>query len=266
MRLVSRTDSAGWLRVPASTSRRPYIHGTSLPPLCSQSTNQKCGVGSTPPVWQESQRSDPVIPSTQPTLQKHAASRRCSNTPLAGLVACALRATSVYKAASFIHCQWGSHWIYRPGLDLCLSVCHALTPRSFSHVHSHLFSFFFSWYGKSALVTQFTCSHFKPAVSANTQLLRWIVSFWLKYLGEEFGNSGVQGLRSICEQESRIQSVCSVLKLLLLCCERGTHQLSHTSQSHASTKKRIIITQLHHILPVYQCKCGKAQFRFVIVN
>lgn len=76
----------------------------------------------------------------------------------------------------------------------------------------------------------------------------------------------MQGLCSICEQESRIQSVCSVLKLLLLCCERGTHQLSHTSQSHASTKKRVIITQLHHILPVYQCKCRKTQFRFVIVK
>lgn len=180
MRLVSKTDSAGWLRVPASTSQRPYIHGTSLPPLCSQSTNQKRGA--TPPVWQESQRSDPVIPSTQPTLQKHAASRRscCSNnTPLSR--PCCLRTQSYICLQScllhLLSVRLPLDFPPGPGsLPVCLFFC---LPRLNPHRSFSLF-FFFSWYGKSALETQFTCSHFKPAVSANTQLLRWMMSFLIE--------------------------------------------------------------------------------------
>lgn len=146
-----------------------------MAPRCRHSVHgPPIQTGTRLPAWQESQCSDPVIPSNQTSFQKHAASLRCNNTPLLGLVAYAPRATSIYKAFSFIHCQWSFLWIYRLRLGLCMSVsfavCHALTPCSLCHDLPPHTLFFFD--GKSALETQFTFSHFKPAVSANTQNCR----------------------------------------------------------------------------------------------
>lgn len=94
----------------------------------------------------------------------------------------------------------------------------------------------------SALETQFTCSHFKPGVTANTQLLRQKT----KWCAEELGSSEAQSV-SVWHMwiRSRKEEVCLSVEAAV-CGEReGHNQLSHTS---TQSRFNIIIRYLHQIL------------------
>lgn len=77
MRLASKTDSAGCLWAPASTSRCPYSHGSSLLPLRSQFTDQTKGHASRLTREPVLRSSNPLCPTRPP--EKHAASQRRNN-------------------------------------------------------------------------------------------------------------------------------------------------------------------------------------------
>lgn len=146
MRLASKTESAGCLS-PSVNISNPYIHGTSLPPLRSRSTDPNRDLAARLTREPMLRSSNPLYPTHFPktcsitTLQQHTTPRPCC-------LAYAPRATSIYKAFSFIHCQWSFLWIYRLCLGLCMSVsfavCHALTPCSLCHDPPPTF-FFFLW-------------------------------------------------------------------------------------------------------------------------
>lgn len=154
MWLISKTDNAS---CPPLTSRR----GNSLLPLHHHSKQE-------PRLTKKSPHLDPLNHSTEPTLRKHSSSRHYNNTLLLVVVACAFRVMCVYKDSSFIHCQWNSLRIYCLYLDLSKSV-------SFSVCHFCSFSLSLPLIfncGRHDLPTQFMWSHFKVAMSSNTQLLR----------------------------------------------------------------------------------------------
>lgn len=198
-------------------------HSVHAPPITT---------GAILPAWQESQHSDPVIPSTQPTLQRLAASRRCNNTPHLGLVAYALRATSVYTKlppsstvseapSGFAACAW---------VFACLFFClphlnPLLAPLTCS------FPLFFLD-RKSALETEFTCSQY-PTVETEDEVLIWNIVV----RNSEAVECSVSA--AYVSKEMNAVGLLSVKAVVLW----GRDKTSfHTPPlSHASTKRSIII-------------------------
>lgn len=187
IRLLFKT--AGCLWVPASACWHPNIHGTSLLPLFSRSTDQN-----------RDQCSNPLIPSTQPTLQKHAASiktlqwhappRPCRlhTQRYICLQSCCLHPLSVKLPLDSPPAPGSS--------PVCLLSC--LPHLNPLHALHHLLSFLFD--GKSALETQFACSHYKPcSVSRNPIVEPGAGGFQKNTVQRNLGNCRVQCQWSICE-------------------------------------------------------------------